>query len=301
MLNINTMKYYSNLFLLVMFFPITLQAQSDYQPLHGLSDYNYLIMGELELEFSNSVNFPDNTFRQEGHYIIKTPMVVMYNLNDLKFFKAQPQSFLGIVYDETLVSTPLYPLVYLPENTFMNVESHVKSWEYDQLTEVKAKGKIEPLLQIEFNHEAFISGLSTGQELFFRVKVFGTSDSYTQQSDVSGYVKFGNLTLTEGLEIPVSIGCGTFFPSDLGEALMTNQRNLTNEKSKTKFETDFSNNYYRDLPKIAAIPLIDFLIDPKETYLVPLNGSFSSSSSFGKETAQYKGTLRLFGGTQKKF
>ena len=273
MLNINIMKNYLYLFLLVMFFPFTIQSQTDYQPLYSLSDYNYLIIGELELEFSNSVNFLELSSRHEGFYIIKTPIVVMFNLNDLKFFKADPLAYLGNEYDEVLVSTPLYPLTYLPENSLMQVDAHFKSWEYDQLTEIKAKGKLSPILQIEFNHVTFTSALSKNQELTFRINIFGVSDSFTQQTEVSGYGKMGDFTITEGFQIPLSIGCGTFFSFDLSEALILNQANLQDNQSQNQFETEFNKNYFKDLPEIPAMPLIDFLINPFQFFLRQRNGT----------------------------
>ena len=61
------------------------KAQSRYEPLHGVSGHDFNIKGELELEFNNSVNFK-NGQKLEGTYRIESPIVLAFNLNDLKFF-----------------------------------------------------------------------------------------------------------------------------------------------------------------------------------------------------------------------
>lgn len=61
------------------------------------------------------------------------------------------------------------------------------------------------------------------------------------------------------------------------------------ENSKKEvFEAQFEQKYFKDLPRINAMKLINFLLKPTDTYETPIVGSFSSNSEkrFGKSDLQ---------------
>lgn len=277
-------------------------AQADYQPLHSLSEYNYVMLGELELEFSNVVDFKSSGLKIDGTYQIKTPIMLAFNLNNLKFFKAQPLPFLGSTYDETLIASTLYPYEYLEEAGEMKVDGHYHAWENGDHYEVKASAQLYHFLEIDFNHASFNKKLKTGDKnLQFRLKISGRVDESVPQLGLTGYAKGGDMVLTEGFTLPVSIGCGTFYGMDLVNALITNNLFGTDKNKQDRFEEQYEQEYYKDLPTIDAIPLIKFLIKPQGNYEVPFIGSFTSDSENGSEKANYKGVLRLFANSIKQY
>jgi hypothetical protein len=280
-------------FLLTILFSQQAYAQEDFQPLHSLSEYNYIIVGELELEFSHVVNFKPSGLKTEGTYMIQTPIMLSFNLNDLKFFKAQPLAFLGNTYDEVLVASTLYPFEILEAAGNMKVDGHYHAWENGDHYEVKASAELIHFLEIDFNHASFAEKIKAGnKDLQFRLSIRGRADESLPQQNIKGYAKGGDLLLTEGFKLPVMIGCGTFYGIDYTNAIV--EKNLVeSKKEQARFEQQFESDYYKYLPQIEAMPLINYLINPQGNFKVPFSGSFVSNSESGYEKASYKGTLKL--------
>lgn len=279
------------------------KSQDKYEPIHGASGYDYTIGGELELTFSNSIDFKNGN-KIQGDYKIKSPIVLTFNRNDLKFFKAQPKEFAGYIenqYDARsgfpggLFEIPQGS--YGEEENWMQVETHFESKENDLVSTINAKGKICPFLKVNFSVPDFPEKLKSGMGgLQFRLMISGIADSkYNPQKDVTGKAVYGTFELTDGFDIPVSVTCGTFYGSDLVNALIKNNLAESSGSRKKEFESRFEKSYFGDLPRINAIRLIDFLIRPAGNYEVPISGSFFSDSESGSEKASYSGKLILWG------
>jgi hypothetical protein len=271
-------------------------AQADYQPLHNLSEYNYIVLGELELEFSNVIDFRSSGPKIDGTYQIKTPIMLAFNLNNLKFFKAQPLQFLGDKYDETLVASTQYPFEYLEEADNVKVKGHYNAWENGEHYEVKATAELHHFLSIDFNHANFVDKIKADDKnLQFRLSIQGRADESQPQQNIAGYARSGDLQLTEGFTLPVMVGCGTFYGLDFVNAVMVNNLVESDKKNQDLFKLEFEREYFNNLPHIEAMPLINYLLKPQGNYEVPFSGSFLSNSDNGYEKASYTGTFRLFG------
>ncbi|MCE5345074.1 MAG: hypothetical protein LLG13_02135 [Bacteroidales bacterium] len=291
-------------FLFALFFFVitgiqTIAGQKDYQPIHGLSGFDYFIKGEIVLDFVNFVNIKEASSKIESKYHLKSPVCVCFNLNDLKYFKARPAEFVGYVENQLgdggLLNTPISPGEYLGENAMMKIEVWNKSWNYDEVTETKASGEMDPLIRIIFAIPDYAEKVKAGDaNLQFRLNISANSDSYTRQKNVTGWAKAGPITLSnEDITLPVYIGCGTFYGTDLVKAQMANNLLEADKKKKNAFEQKFEQEYYKDLPRIDAMKLINFLIRPAESYEIPVSGSFGSPD--GNEKVTYSGTFYLFG------
>lgn len=161
------------------------KAQDNYEPLHGVTGLDFNIKGELEFTFTHSIDLKNGT-KSEGTYRIKSPVQLSFNLNDLKFFKAQPKEFIGYVenqYDAysgfssgSLIDIPQGG--YQEEENWMQVEEHVKWWENGELTEINARGEIYSVLQVAFSIPDYPERYKAGlDQLQFRVTISGISDS----------------------------------------------------------------------------------------------------------------------------
>lgn len=315
-------------------------AQNNYEPLHGVSGHDYNIKGELDLTFTHSIDFKNGN-KQEATYHIKSPVVLSFNLNDLKFLKAQPSGFIGYV-ENPVIATCGYPcgggLIDIPqggyqeEENWMWVDEHAKWWEDGKLTEIKARGEIFPVLQGYFSIPDYPEKYKTGlDQLQFRMIIAGASDSkfHPTRNVVVDYFDsptkrnaaesspvdaetMKELELTDpalaadmkevvGLlqgftpDLSVNVGCGSFYGLDLANAFMSNNLLEADKTKQEAFEFPFEQAYFKDLPRINAMKLINYLIKPAGNYETPINGSFSSDSEYGTEKAAYTGTLKLFG------
>ncbi len=318
-----------------------LKAQNGYEPIHGSTGYDYIIRGELELKLTNSIDFKNGN-KEEGTYTIKSPVFLAFNLNDLKFFKAQPKEFVGYVEDQYIPSAGWFATgslmdigsVYGEAENRMWVDEHIKWWEDGKLTEIKAHGEIEPDIKVVFSipdySEKYRAGLNNLQ---FRIamKISGNADiqqnvtveydSRKQQGSGTALIDEESLKelekadsstvahIKEGLKLIeessgthpsglfVKVGCGIFYGADLVNAEMTN--NLVEvdafNKEKLAFEAQFEQKYFKDLPHINVMKLVNFLLKPIGNYETPIVGTFSSNSEYGSEKVTYNGTLRLFG------
>lgn len=273
------------------------EAQGYYEPVHGVTGYDYDIKGELELKFTNSIDLKNGN-QQKGTYNIKSPVLLSFNLNDLKFFKANPKEFIGYVENPVIASCggpcsggliDISQGDFREKENWMQADVHFIALEDGISSEVNAAGEIYPFMEVSFSIPDFSKEIKVGlNQLQFRLFVKGISDSQ--------YHPVRNVTT----QLPISITCGTFFGSDMVDALM--KRNLleADAAKKKEFEDQFEKVYFKDLPRIDAIKLIDFLIKPVGNYETPIVGSFSSDSESGSERATYEGTLRLLGNQIRK-
>lgn len=166
-----------------------LKAQSGYKPIHSPTGYDYIIKGELELKIINAIDFKnENKNKEEGTYTIKSPVFLAFNLNDLKFFKAQPKEFIGYVEDEYIPSVGWFATgslmdigsMYGEAENRMWIEEHVKWWEDGKLTEIKAHGEIEPDIKVVFSIPGYSEKYKAGLgNLQFRIalKISGNADT----------------------------------------------------------------------------------------------------------------------------
>ena len=331
------------LWLIVLLFSIRLQvteAQNSYEPLHGVTGYDYSIKGELELRCTHFIDYKDGN-KLEGSYHIKSPVLVSFNRNDLEFFQAQPKEFIGYVEKPFIVSCgepcsggliDIPQGGYQEEENWMWINEHVKWWEGDELTELKAQGEIYPVLKAFFSIPEYAEHYQKGlDQLQFRILISGSSDpKYHPTRNV--VVEYFNNKLKRNVtesnpidaetmkkleladpaaaaEIKKAVGllqdvppdlsvtatCGTFFGLDVADALVKNNLLEADEAKQREFEDQFEKEYFKDLPRISAMNLINYLIKPRGNYETPLMGSFSSESESGSEKASYTGTLRIFG------
>ncbi len=329
---------------------LSAKAQNKYEPNHGITGYDYNIKGELELTFTNSIDLKNGN-SQEGTYHLKTPVLLSFNLNDLKFFKANPKEFIGYV-ENPVIATCGYPcgggLIDIPqggsrtEDNWMNADVHFKSLEDGIVTEVNATGEIYPFMELFFSIPDFSEEIKVGMnQLQFRLFIKGFSDSQyhpvrnvkTKSNDsaqldhsdlnssqnesdkaynellkvdktLAEEFKIGSQLMAESMGnntlLPITVTCGTFFGSDVVDALMKNNLLEADAAKKAEFEDQFEKEYFKDLPRIDAMKLIDFLIKPVGNYETPITGSFASDSEAGAENATYTGALKLFGDAIQK-
>lgn len=318
------------------------KAQQTYKPIHGASGYDYHIKGTLELAFTHFIDLKNGT-KSEETYQIKSPVTLAFNLNDLKFFKAQPKEFIGYIenpYDafSGYSSGSLIDIQqgeYEEKESRMWISEHVKWWENEKLTELKAYGEIEPVLKIHFSIPDYPQKYKAGLgQLEFRIAINISSNTDNQQNIVIEYdsrkQQIGSMTLMdeaslreleqanpstaaeikEGLKLIqesstshpsglyVNVGCGAFYGSDLSNAEMSADllvtKDTANLQRKQNFKSQFEQMYFKDMPHINLMKLINFLLNPVSNYETPIIGSFSSDSKNGFEKATYNGILRLY-------
>jgi len=178
-----------------------LNAQTDYEPIHGLSASNYNIKGELELVFTHFVDYKDGN-KTEEKYQIKSPVILSFNFNDLRFFKAQPKEFIGYVenqYDafSGFSNGCLFDIPaggYQEGANWMQVNEHLKYWADGEFTEIKASGEIYPILKINFSIPGYGEKLKDGfDRLKFRITVSGISSHFDPVQNV--VVELNNKTM----------------------------------------------------------------------------------------------------------
>ncbi|MEN6455930.1 MAG: hypothetical protein ABFD10_16900 [Prolixibacteraceae bacterium] len=293
----------------------------------------------MELIFTSSID-DKNGNKSEGTYHVKSPVSLAFNLNDLKFFKADPKAFIGYVenqYDAFsgysgggLMDIPQGG--YQEEESWMWVDEHLKWWENGELTEVKAHGEIYPVLAGYFSIPDYSAKYKAGlDQLQFRIAIDGSSDpdfhptrnvvvehvsnKFNQNGAGSNRIDEETMKILEQADpdaaaelkkasgilqnaspdLSVNIGCGSFYGQDLTSALMDNKLGEADKAKKDAFEGRFEQEYFKNLPHIDAMKLINYLIKPEGNYETPIVGSFSSESEWGSEKASCNGTLRFYG------
>jgi len=329
----------SSFFLLAVFY--FSKAQQKYEPIHGASGYDYCIKGTLELAFTHFVDLKNGT-KSEETYRIKSPVSLIFNLNDLKFFKAQPKEFIGYIENQydAFSGYSSGSLIDIQQETYeekenqMWIDEHIKWWEDGKLTELKAHGEIDPVLKVHFSIPDYLQKYKAGLgQLEFRITINISGNTDDQRNVVIEYdnrKQRGDDTtlmdetslkeleqaypstaaeIKEGLKLVqisstshpsalyINVGCGAFYGSDLGNAEMSTALLVAKDtgdlQRKKIFERQFEQMYFKDMPHINVMKLINFLLNPVGNYETPIVGSFSSDSKNGFEKATYNGTLRL--------
>ncbi len=189
-------KSYSFITLVPLLLITTLSSycQQTYEPLHSVTGYDYFVPGELELEYQGKTVFKELNTAQDRSYHIVSPVILHFNLNDLIYFKAQPEDFTGYVenhYDaQNGFSGGLIDILYNGTEdgeNWMMVDEHIKTREGEEVREIKVKGEAYPVIQIHFSipdyPEAYKSGL---EKLLFRIAFSAPSDlSMEYQRNIS--------------------------------------------------------------------------------------------------------------------
>lgn len=318
-------------------------AQNTNETLHGVSGYDYIVNGELELAFTHAIDFKNGN-KTNSTCRIKSPVQLSYNRNDLKSFIAKPLDFVGYVENPVLASCG-YPcgggLIDIAqggiraEENWMQADMKIVSLEEGVSTEFEATGEIYPFMEVFFSIPDYRKDINAGlNQLKFRLFFKGTADSKyhpvrnvkvkSNPSASSGAIDVKALqdeldkayqellkvdktqaeTLKNGAQLmteasvptpflPISVTCGSFFGIDQEFALQKMNFSDSDKEKRSAFERQFEMDYYKNLPHIDALKLINFLINPSGNYESPFTGSFSSESEWGQETASFQGVLRF--------
>jgi len=278
-----------------------LQAQK-FERLHGVTKYDYSVKAELELEYTSKMFFPDRNERLQQKYRLKAPFFIQYNLNDLKFFRAEPKEFIG--YEDNFLSSNYTFSDSKNQNEtsagMMQVaDLFQKSESPAETTEQKLNGEIGMSPDINFSLLGLSKQLKSGNKPQFTLFISASPCPNCEQK-VRGAAKYtssdGNsLSVNEGLTLDVNLhSLGLSYGTDLTKAFIEHNLVEADKKEKDRFEDGFKIEYYKSLPKIEAIPLIDFLIVPKGTYEIPLEGYINTSTDI-PETTHFKGKLKIYG------
>ncbi len=161
-------------------------AQINSETIHGVSGYDYVIKGELELTFTHSVDYKNGN-KQNATYRIKSPVQLSFNLNDLRSFIAKPLDFVGYVENPVIASCG-YPcgggLIDIAQGgirsdeNWMQADVHFVSQEDGVSSEINATGEIYPFMEVFFSIPDFSKELKVGlNQLQFRLFIKGISDS----------------------------------------------------------------------------------------------------------------------------
>ena len=293
-------------FLITLLIGFVAKSQEKYEPLFSLSDYNYCIYGELELNYESDIHFKPQYdqaaySKVQAKYNIRTPIVITFNRNDLLFFNKQPKIFLGEEPDKTLISTPTYTDSYYEQEPWMKVEAHTTSVDAGISSVMDVTFEAAPVMQISFNFLKWFNKLKEGQKDFtFQLDITGKTTSYTSYRNIRGTAKFDDLIINEFSDVPINIGCGVFYQFDYADALMANYLEDANKKVQQKFEQKFWVAYFKNLPEIPSTELLNFLIHPEGNFEVPFSGSFNSDTKHGSQKVTMNGKISLDGKSVKK-
>lgn len=279
-----------------------------YQKIHGPSEFDYSVKAEIELEYASEVVFNtyDQTFKRE--YRLKAPFFLAFNLNDLKFFKAEPSEFIG--YEDNFMSSNY---VFSDSENQHEITAgmmlvsgmYMKSESPAEIQEQKLAGAIGTSPEINFSLLGLSRQLQTGKNPMFTLFISASPCPNCEQ-EVKGYGKFtsqeGNtLTVTEGLTLDLTMNSkGESYGADFVNALMANNLLEADKKVKDTFEEGFMIDYYKNLMKIEALPLIDYLMNPQGVYEVPFEGFIKTTTDI-PETTTFKGKLKVYGEKRYKF
>lgn len=280
----------------------TLFSQHAYERLHGISEADYSLKTELVLDYNYMVKSNNETVNyQSGSLSFKSYGFLNFNKNDLLFFKAEPEEF---------IETPL--LIDIDccfsdskgQNEevagFTNITELVVIKEDDVKSEINLKGSQLSTVEIAFSLCDALQNIKSGNKdyqfrLTFRHDVCNSCD----QKDVMGYTQYQDMTITDDLRLDGRIINSIRFNEYLNQVFMENNMAGKDDKLKRAFEYRFTDNYFKDMPKIDASILIDFLLNPKETIEFPISG-FTKSPD-GTENMTYKGSLKIYGDKIYKF
>lgn len=288
-------KIFSFLLFIVLCTPISI-AQQIYSKIHGITESDYSIKSELVLDYSYTIKDvlgPGNS--QTGTLHFKSPAFLNFNRNDLSFFKAEPSEF---------IATPLLidASCCFSDSEGSDEENAGYTWINEYVTmiqdgessEISLTGEQLSSVKIVFTMVDLKNKVNDGQKnLQFRLEFFHDECSSCEQKDVTGYITYGDMKMTDGLRLDGRIVSSVRFNEYLNQALMDNNMAGKDDKTKWAFEDSFTDNYFKDMPMIDANRLIDFLLNPKGVIEFPISGFLNSPD--GAEKMIYTGSLRLYG------
>lgn len=281
---------------------ITSFSQRAYERLHGISEADYSLKTELILDYNYLVKTNKETANyQSGSLSFKSYGFLNFNKNDLLFFKAEPKEF---------IETPL--LIDIDccfsdskgQNEevagLTNITEIVVIKEDDVKSEINLKGSQLSTVEIAFSLYNAEQNIKSGNKDYqFRLTFKHDECKSCDQKDVMGYIRYQDMTITDDLRLDGRIINSIRFNEYLNQAFMENNMAGKDDKLKWAFKDRFTDNYFKDMPKIDAARLIDFLLNPKGTIEFPISG-FTKSPD-GTENITYKGSLKIYGDMIYKF
>jgi len=282
-------------------------AQNKYERAHGVTQYDYSLKAELELEYTSDVNFVEVNTKILNAYKLKSPFFLQYNLNDLKFFRAEPDKFIG--YEDHFIDSNYGFSDSRNENEIlagmMQADVLQKSEGDAVTTEQKLSGAMGCSIDVNFCLLGLKDQLKTGLKPKLTLFFSAPSCRNCDQQNVNGYAKTllpdgNNFTVTDGLTLEVPMEYGLSYANDFINILMDRNMLESEKREKDKIEEEFKVNYYKNLPKIDAFSLVDFLISPKGVYEVLFEGSVKTEGLIPENT-HFKGKLKIYGDKLYKF
>lgn len=295
------MKTKSLLSSILVFFCVTVSfSQQAYQRLHSISESDYSLKTELELDYNYTVNLiEESAHHQSCSLTFNSPGFLNFNKNDLLFFKAEPREF---------IETPL--LIDIDccfsdskgQNDevagFTLIAEHVNIAEGDVKSEINLRGSQMSTVEVAFSlYDAEQKIKSGNKDYEFRLAFKHDECKSCDQKDVTGYIRYLDITISDDLRLDGRIINSVRFNDYLSEAFIG--KNFADNKLKWAFEDRFTDNYYKDMPRIDAARLIDFLLNPKGIIEFSISG-FTKSPD-GAENITYKGSLKIYGDMIYKF
>lgn len=291
-------------FVLLALFVCQSYSQQSYQKLHGITESNYAIKAELDLNYtySNAVNDGSDS-KQVGTISFKSPSFLNFNRNDLLYFKSEPGEF---IYDPLQIETTCFfsdsKGIVNEAAGFTYIVEHINMTAPEGSSEISLKGYQMSSVEVGFILFDFAEKAKTGRKDFtFRLTFNHENCPTCEQKEVAGFIRYIEMMITEDLRLDGRTVNGPAFNGLLVQALTDNDMTgkAKDDKKKQAFIDTFTDNYFKDMPQIDANRLIDFLINPKGVCEFPVAGFVNSPD--GTEKMTYKGTLKLNGDKVYKF
>lgn len=276
-----------------------------YERIHGTTDQSYAVKAELELEYTSEVH--DKTFetRVVSDFRMVSPFFLDFNLNDLLFFKAEPSEFIG--YEGNFMSANSH---FIDSKGINEISAGMtkftkyfnKSTSPGETSESNLTGQIRQSPVIDFSLVGLSKYLKSRQKPELTLFISAEANENYEQN-VSGLIKYSNaeggaISITDNLKIGMVMAYqGLAYPYKLTEAKSVNNTQNMSDREYCIWLDNFDAVFYKTLPKIDALSLVEYLINPKGVYEVPFTG-FLKSNEY-EETFTFKGKLRVYG--EKRF
>lgn len=276
-----------------------------YERIHSPTEHFYSVKAEMELEYTSDMFFDVFENRIVFDYKMVSPFFLDFNLNDLLFFKAEPSEFLG--YEGGFMSANSY---FIDSKGIREISAGMttftkyfnKSTSPAESAESNLTGQIRQSPEISFSLVGLSKYLKSKQRP--ELTLFISSEACENfEQNVSGVIKSsdaqgGSFTITENLTIPMVIAYqGQSYPDKLIEAQDLSNTKDMSHKDYCIWLDNFQSDFYKTLPKIDALSLVEYLINPKGVYEIPFSG-FLKSTKY-KESFTFKGKIKVYG--EKRF
>lgn len=267
------------------FLSVWANAQQKYEEETLLTEWERSMKGEIiaDIQF--------DTPNGIAKYHVKAPLFLDYNLNDLRFFAANPQKYITKAYQLNLVMKGYFVDL---ENTvhdagMMYAEEFVKGEDGGVTTEKRAKGYCNNGMAVRFEVLDFEKSVKENRK-DLKYTIFITCEgTRTEQKNVTGYVRFGDTTITDGVELEVDLPEGAVDIEGLTEEIA---------RDREKMEA-FNNKKLISLPSVDLNRLNGFLINPQGEFVFDFSGTLIEKCIGSK--SYYSGAIRLDGDSVRKF